>query len=61
MRWWCKTIEKSYDSLSLEFLDNTMILMCFGDTLRGWMKACLYSSVYLILVRGSPSMEFVPK
>ncbi|GJT61670.1 putative RNA-directed DNA polymerase, eukaryota, reverse transcriptase zinc-binding domain protein, partial [Tanacetum coccineum] len=50
--------EKSFDSLSWEFLDRTMEFMCFPKKWRDWIHACLHSARASILINGSPTKEF---
>ena len=51
--------EKAYDSVSWSFLDYMLDRMGFNLTWRKWIKACLQSTTISILVKGSPTKEFV--
>lgn len=66
---WCKKhkkkcmllkihFEKSYDSISWDFLLGIMAFLGFRHIWIGWIKACLVSSRLSIVVDGSPTDEF---
>ncbi|GJX44795.1 RNA-directed DNA polymerase, eukaryota, reverse transcriptase zinc-binding domain protein [Tanacetum coccineum] len=49
---------KAFDSVSWDFLDRVMDFMQFGSTWRTWIRGCLFSSKYSVLINGSPTTEF---
>lgn len=50
--------EKSYDSVSWEFLEFMMIKMGFDARWRRWIRECISTPSVSVLVNGSPSEEF---
>ncbi|GMP75173.1 hypothetical protein CsSME_00032357 [Camellia sinensis var. sinensis] len=52
--------EKAYDSVNWEFLYSMMTNFGFGEKWVGWMKTCLSTTRILVLVNGSPTLEFSP-
>ncbi|GKU93956.1 hypothetical protein SLEP1_g7505 [Rubroshorea leprosula] len=50
--------EKAFDSVNWNYLDSMHFNMGFGDKWRSWMKECLSSASFSILVNGSPTPEF---
>ena len=51
-------IEKAFDSLRWEYLDEIMEKLGFGLKWRKWIFGCLMNSRASILVNGSPTPEF---
>lgn len=50
--------EKTYVSISREYLFTLMRFMRFGGRWIDWIGGCLTSSFSLIIVNGSPTNEF---
>nr|GEV38670.1 RNA-directed DNA polymerase, eukaryota, reverse transcriptase zinc-binding domain protein [Tanacetum cinerariifolium] len=66
---WCKSkkketmifkvdLEKAYDSVRWDYLDDVLNKFGFGSKWRVWIHNCLNSSKGSILVNGSPTGEF---
>ncbi|GKV52113.1 hypothetical protein SLEP1_g58708 [Rubroshorea leprosula] len=49
--------EKAYDKVCWRFLDYMLLRMGFGETWRGWIRECLQTSLFLVLVNGSPTRQ----
>ena len=55
----CKLdIEKAYDSISWEFLYKVLDKMGFGNRWMSWMKWCISTASFSILINGSPAGFF---
>ncbi|GLT51115.1 hypothetical protein SLA2020_245490 [Shorea laevis] len=50
--------QKAYDCVNWSFLDSMMDMFGFGEKWRGWIKECLSIARLLVLVNGSPTVEF---
>ncbi|GJT14415.1 putative RNA-directed DNA polymerase, eukaryota, reverse transcriptase zinc-binding domain protein [Tanacetum coccineum] len=50
--------KKAFDSLSCNFLLSIMEQIGFSSKWRNWILSCLNSSFALVLINGSPTMEF---
>ncbi|XP_058776285.1 secreted RxLR effector protein 78-like [Vicia villosa] len=50
--------EKAYDSVSWQYLRETMIGMGFGNRWMRWMDACIFNNHMSVLVNGSATKEF---
>ncbi|XP_043697269.1 uncharacterized protein LOC122648066 [Telopea speciosissima] len=51
-------LHKAYDSLSRKFLFDVMGRMGFLDKFIGWVKACVTTPMFSILINGSPTGFF---
>ena len=55
----CKVdIEKAYDSISWEFLYQVFDRMGFGSWWLSWMKLCISTASFSVLINGSPTGFF---
>lgn len=55
----CKIdMEKVYDHVNWLFLDRVLQKMGFGSRWKNWMKICVSSPFFSILVNGSPKDFF---
>lgn len=54
-------IEKAYDFLSWGFLDYMLARMGFGLKWRKWIKTCVSTASFSIMVNGSPAGFFRSK
>ncbi|GJZ51298.1 putative RNA-directed DNA polymerase, eukaryota, reverse transcriptase zinc-binding domain protein [Tanacetum coccineum] len=50
--------EKAFDSVSWSYLDYVLNHFGFSETWRSWIRTCLQSARTLVLVNGSPTLEF---
>lgn len=50
---------KAYDSVSWNYLEYMLSRLGFCEVWRKWMKVCYSSKSISILVKGSPTEEFV--
>lgn len=50
--------EKAYDRVDWSFVDYMLRKFGFGDTWRGWMRECILTTSFFVLVNGSPSRLF---
>ncbi|XP_058751310.1 uncharacterized protein LOC131624376 [Vicia villosa] len=53
--------EKTYDSVSWNFLRYILVRMGFGERWRKWMEILIFKRNMSVLVNGSPTTEFVVK
>lgn len=49
---------KAFDSVEWDFLDSMLMGFDFCEKWRGWIKACVESTIASVLVNGSPSGKF---
>nr|GEX09959.1 RNA-directed DNA polymerase, eukaryota, reverse transcriptase zinc-binding domain protein [Tanacetum cinerariifolium] len=49
---------KAYDSVRLDFLDDVLDAFGSGSKWRMWISGSLYSGMALVILNGSPSLEF---
>lgn len=49
---------KAYDTISWDFIDQVLELMCFGIKWRQWTKSCITTASISILINGSPTTPF---
>lgn len=49
--------DKTYDSVSWNFLDYMLIIFDFNDKRRSWIKTCIFSSYLVVLVNDSLTLE----
>ena len=55
----CKLdIEKTYDHVEWSFLVSIMEKMGFGEKWLRWIKWCLSTTSFFVLVNGTPSVSF---
>nr|GEV10240.1 RNA-directed DNA polymerase, eukaryota [Tanacetum cinerariifolium] len=50
--------EKAFDSVKWDYLDETLKAFGFGSKWRNWISSCLNNAMGLVLVNGSPTLEF---
>ena len=50
--------EKAYDHLEWDFIDHVLEKKGFGERWRKWMKGCLSSSNFSIMIHGRPKGNF---
>ncbi|XP_058784527.1 uncharacterized protein LOC131659337 [Vicia villosa] len=50
--------EKAYDSVSWQYLRETLMQMGFGSRWMRWMDACIFNNHMSVLVNGSATKEF---
>lgn len=51
-------MSKAYDRVELDFLINTMVTMGFPPKWCSWIYTCISSSVFQLLISGSPRTPF---
>ena len=51
-------LEKAYDHVEWEFVDYMLFKFGFGGTWRGWIRECISTTSFSVLVNGSPSKLF---
>ena len=55
---WKLDIEKTYDGISWEFLYQVLSRMGFGSRWMSWMKWCISTASFSVLINGSPAGFF---
>ncbi|KAK2648319.1 hypothetical protein Ddye_015808 [Dipteronia dyeriana] len=50
--------KKAYDSVDHVFIDDILSEMGFGERWRFWMKCCIITLMFSVLVNGSPTRQF---
>nr|GEV11062.1 RNA-directed DNA polymerase, eukaryota, reverse transcriptase zinc-binding domain protein [Tanacetum cinerariifolium] len=50
--------EKAFDSMTWDYLDETLKAFGFGSKWRNWISSCLNNAMGSVLVNGSPTLEF---
>nr|GEU39385.1 RNA-directed DNA polymerase, eukaryota [Tanacetum cinerariifolium] len=66
---WCKfknlngmifnvDFEKAFDYVKWDYLDETLKAFGFGSKWRNWISSCLNIAMGLVIVNGSPTLEF---
>nr|GEW15044.1 zinc finger, CCHC-type [Tanacetum cinerariifolium] len=53
--------KKAYDSVNWNFIQSTLLQMGFGERWCKWVQTCQKSASVLVLVNGSPTLEFKMK
>ncbi|GKB83836.1 cysteine-rich receptor-like protein kinase [Tanacetum coccineum] len=53
--------EKACDSINWNFIQSTLLQMGFGERWCKWVQTCQKSASVLVLVNGSPTLEFKMK
>lgn len=51
-------IEKAYDHVTWEFVDYMLGRLGFGNKWRKWMKSCIITAYFAMMVNGDPSSFF---
>nr|GEU71371.1 RNA-directed DNA polymerase, eukaryota, reverse transcriptase zinc-binding domain protein [Tanacetum cinerariifolium] len=51
-------IEKAFDSVKWDYLDETLKAFGFGSKWHNWISSCLNNAMGSVLVNGSPTLEF---
>ena len=51
-------LEKAYDYVGLDFVDYMLLRFCFRETWHGWMRKCISTTSFSLLVYGSQSKLF---
>lgn len=54
-------IAKAFDKVEWRFIDTIMMKMGFCDRWREWIKICISSVSYSVLLNGEPTREIKPK
>ena len=55
----CKLdLEKAYDHINWDFLLTVMQKMGFGEKSASWIKWCISTASFLVLINGSPTGFF---
>lgn len=54
-------LEKAYERMYWNFLQYLLRRMGFGENWRGWIKGCVSSACFSILINGSPKGFFTAK
>lgn len=51
-------MKKAYDHVSWDFVDYMVERVVFGQKWRGWMRWCILTTSFAVLVNGGPSSSF---
>ena len=51
-------MEKAYDHVKWDFVNYMLLRFGFGETWRHWIRECITTNSFSILVNGSPSKLF---
>lgn len=52
------SFKKAFDSISWDYLLYVLKIMNFGSRWLRWIKACVFSSSFFVMINGSPTIDF---
>ena len=55
---WKLDLEKAYDHINWDFLMSVMQKMGFGEKWAGWIRWCISTASFSVLINGSPTGFF---